>query len=57
MRYRDVSLLAPLFLKEALSRKVEAWVVRQTPGDLCVSHWTQQVLQSDRAGSPHGWSD
>ena len=46
MRYCDVSFLAPLFLEEALSRKVEAWVVRQTPGDLCVSHWTRTEFSS-----------
>lgn len=46
MRYCDVSFLAPLFLEEAVSRKVEAWMIRQAPGDLCVSHWTRTEFYS-----------
>jgi len=46
MRYCDVSFLTPLFLEEPASRKVEAWMIRQAPGDLCVSHWTRTEFYS-----------
>lgn len=46
MRYCDVSFLAPLFLEERTSQKIEAFIARQAAGDLCISHWTRTEFAS-----------
>lgn len=41
MLYLDTSFLAPPILQEATSAKIEAFLSRQPPGTLTISHWTR----------------
>ena len=46
MIYFDTSFLAPLILEEASSTRVEAYVNRLPPGELCASHWARVEFAS-----------
>jgi predicted nucleic acid-binding protein len=46
MLYFDTSFLTPLFLEEATSAEVEAFLARQPVGDLAISHWTRVEFSS-----------
>lgn len=46
MLYLDTSFIAPLVLNEDVSAEVEAFVTKQPPGSLAVSHWTRMEFAS-----------
>ena len=46
MLYFDTSILAPLFLQESSSAKVERFVAGLPAGELAVSHWTRVEFSS-----------
>ena len=46
MLYLDTSFIAPLVLNEDISVEVEAFVTKQSPGSLAVSHWTRMEFSS-----------
>ena len=46
MLYFDTSILAPLFLQESSSARVERFVAGLPAGELAVSHWTRVEFSS-----------
>ncbi len=46
MLYFDTSFLAPLFLEETTSTKIEAFFAKLPVGELYVSHWTRVEFAS-----------
>lgn len=46
MIYLDTSFLTPLFRQEEDSAEVEAFLAKQAPGSLAISHWTRVEFAS-----------
>ena len=46
MVYFDTSFLAPLFLEESTSARIEQFVAGLSPGELAVSDWTRVEFSS-----------
>ena len=46
MLYFDTSFVAPLILEEATSTQIEAFMTKQSSGDLFISHWTRVEFAS-----------